>query len=81
VPVERVKRSLEHAARDGKARYAYLGVSTVELYPQLVRALRPPVEQGAWVQDVTPAGRPTTPGCTAAARDAFQARAVSRAAT
>ena len=35
MPVDAVKRSLGQLRRDGKARYAYLGVSTTQVYPQL----------------------------------------------
>ena len=40
----------------GEARYAYLGVSSVELYPQLVDRFELDVDKGAWVQDVNPGG-------------------------
>jgi S1-C subfamily serine protease len=56
VPIDVVKRSLAMLRADGKADYAYLGVSSVELYPQLVRHFGLGVQQGAWVQDVTPGG-------------------------
>jgi S1-C subfamily serine protease len=56
VPSNAVKRSLEMLRNGGKARYAYLGVSSVELYPQLVDRFKLDVEHGAWVQDVVPGG-------------------------
>jgi S1-C subfamily serine protease len=56
VPSKAVMRSLEMMRRDGKARYAYLGVASVELYPQLVDRFGLDVERGAWVQDVSPGG-------------------------
>jgi S1-C subfamily serine protease len=56
VPIDVVKRSLAMLRADGKASYAYLGVSSVELYPQLVRHFGLDVQKGAWVQDVTPGG-------------------------
>jgi S1-C subfamily serine protease len=56
VPIDVVKRSLAMLRADGRASYAYLGVSSVELYPQLVRRFGLDVQQGAWVQDVTPGG-------------------------
>jgi len=56
VPSNAVKRSLEMLRNGGKARYAYLGVSSVELYPQLVDRFGLDVEHGAWVQDVVPSG-------------------------
>ena len=56
VPIDVVKRSLGMLRADGKASYAYLGVSSVELYPQLVRHFGLDVQKGAWVQDVSPGG-------------------------
>ena len=56
VPVDTVKRSLGQLRRDGRARYAYLGVSTAPVFPQLGRRYGLGVEHGAWVQAVTPGG-------------------------
>jgi S1-C subfamily serine protease len=56
VPVDAVKRSLDMLREDGEADYAYLGVSSVELYPQLVEKFELDVEKGAWVQQVNPGG-------------------------
>jgi S1-C subfamily serine protease len=56
VPVDAVKRSLEMLRDGGEARYAYLGVSSVELYPQLVERFKLDVDKGAWVQTVNPGG-------------------------
>jgi S1-C subfamily serine protease len=56
VPVDAVKRSLDMLRKDGEANYAYLGVESVELYPQLVRRFELDVEQGAWVQGVAAGG-------------------------
>jgi S1-C subfamily serine protease len=36
--------------------YAYLGVETVEIYPQLRERFDLPVGEGAWVQDVVSGG-------------------------
>jgi S1-C subfamily serine protease len=54
VPAPVVKRSLDGLREDGKVRYAYLGVQSVELYPQLVDRFDLPVSKGAWVQVVQP---------------------------
>jgi S1-C subfamily serine protease len=54
VPVDVVKRSLGALRETGNARYAYLGVGSVPLYPQLVERFDLPVDKGAWVQDVQP---------------------------
>jgi S1-C subfamily serine protease len=56
VPVDAVKRSLDMLRTSGEAHYAYLGVSSVELYPQLVDRFDLQVDSGAWVQEVTPGG-------------------------
>jgi S1-C subfamily serine protease len=54
VPVDTVKRSLAALRRDGKVRYAYLGVATVAVYPQLARRLKLGSDHGVSVQQVTP---------------------------
>jgi 2-alkenal reductase len=56
VPINLVKRSVAQLRTAGTARYAYLGVSTVPLYPQLVKRFKLSVQRGAWVQDVTAGG-------------------------
>jgi S1-C subfamily serine protease len=56
VPSNVVRRSLDKLRADGKVPYAYLGVSSVELYPQLVDRFGLDVDHGAWVQDVVPSG-------------------------
>jgi S1-C subfamily serine protease len=56
VPVDAVKRSIEMLREDGEARYAYLGVSSVELYPQLIDRFELDADKGAWVQEVNPGG-------------------------
>ncbi len=54
VPVDIVKRSLGALRETGNAQYAFLGVSSVPLYPQLVERFDLPVDKGAWVQEVQP---------------------------
>jgi S1-C subfamily serine protease len=56
VPINAVKRSLDMLRKDGEADYAYLGVASVELYPQLVEKFGLDVQRGAWVQEVNPGG-------------------------
>jgi S1-C subfamily serine protease len=56
VPADVVRLSLAQLRRDGRAHYAYLGVSHVEVYPQLAEHFHLPVDSGAWVQDVTAGG-------------------------
>ena len=54
VPVDVVKRSLGALRETGSADYAFLGVSSVPLYPQLVKRFDLDVDKGAWVQEVQP---------------------------
>jgi S1-C subfamily serine protease len=56
VPVDVARRALEQLREDGKVEYAYLGVETVEIYPQLRERFDLPVGEGAWVQDVVTGG-------------------------
>ena len=52
VPVDILRRSLKQLRRHGRVRYAYLGVSTRGIYPQLAEHFDLPVSNGAWVQQV-----------------------------
>jgi S1-C subfamily serine protease len=52
VPVDVAKRSLDQLREKGKVSYAYLGVETVAVYPQLRERFNLPVGRGAWLQDV-----------------------------
>jgi S1-C subfamily serine protease len=56
VPADVVSRSLDGLRTDGKVRYAYLGVQSVPLYPQLVKRFDLPVDRGAWLQGVQAGG-------------------------
>jgi S1-C subfamily serine protease len=56
VPVDTVRQSIDQLRRDGRARYAYLGVSSVAVYPQLAQHFKLAVKSGAWIQDVTSDG-------------------------
>ena len=83
VPIDIVKRSVEQLRSDGTARYAYLGVSSVPLYPQLVDHFGLKVEHGRLGPGgQPPAARPSAPGCAAAAaRRSSRARRSRAAAT
>jgi S1-C subfamily serine protease len=75
VPIDAVKRSLTMLRDGGEARYAYLGVSSVELYPQLVEHFHLDVEKGAWVQQVNAGGPAEKAGIRGGGRQAvFQAQ-------
>jgi S1-C subfamily serine protease len=56
VPIDAVKRSLAMLRDSGEAHYAYLGVSSVQVYPQLVDRFNLGVDKGAWVQEVNAGG-------------------------
>ena len=56
VPVDTVKRSLDQLRKHGKASYAFVGVSTVLVYPQLGRRFGLGTTQGAWIQDLVSDG-------------------------
>jgi S1-C subfamily serine protease len=56
VPVDVVRRSLAQLRERGEVRYAYLGVETAAIYPQLRERFDLPVARGAWVQAVVPGG-------------------------
>jgi S1-C subfamily serine protease len=54
VPISAVKRSLAQLERDGRAEYAYIGVSTQPLYPQLARKLGLSTDHGGLISEVVP---------------------------
>ncbi len=62
VPIDVVKRSIRQLREDGTVDYAYLGVATVELYPQLVERFGLPVSRGVWVQSVSAGGPAASAG-------------------
>lgn len=73
VPVDVVKRSLAQLRETGTVKYPYLGVSTLEVYPQLDEHFRLGTARGAWVQVVVPGGPADRAGLRAGtARATFQ---------
>ena len=56
VPVDTVKRSLAQLREHGKVAYAYLGISSVPVYPQLGRRFSLGTSKGAWIQEVVNGG-------------------------
>jgi S1-C subfamily serine protease len=56
VPVDTVKRSLTQLREHGTVAYAYLGISSVPVYPQLGRRFSLGTTKGAWIQDVVDGG-------------------------
>jgi S1-C subfamily serine protease len=53
VPVDLVERSVGQLREDGEVEYAYIGVGTKPLFPQLAEELEVDAESGAIVEDVT----------------------------
>jgi len=51
-----VRRSIRQIRADGEVRYAYIGISSQRLYPQLAAKLGIPVEDGAIVAEVVDGG-------------------------
>jgi S1-C subfamily serine protease len=56
VPVSAIKHSLAQLERKGSAEYAYIGVSTQALYPQLAEKLGLDTDHGALLAEVVPGG-------------------------
>lgn len=56
VPADIVRRSLDQLRRGGRVRYAYLGVSTRGVYPQLDDRFGLGTDHGAFVQQVVAGG-------------------------
>jgi S1-C subfamily serine protease len=75
VPVDTVKRSLAQIRASGHVRYAFLGVTTSSVYPQLAQRFDLGTDQGAWVQDLTAGGPADRAGIHGGSGDQrFQAR-------
>src|SRR5690606_27731671 len=56
VPISTVKRSIEQLEAEGEVEYAYIGVSTQPLYPQLAQRLGIDARFGALISDVVADG-------------------------
>jgi putative serine protease PepD len=56
VPISAVKRSIAQLEEDGSAEYAYIGVSSQALYPQLAAKLGLDTTFGGLVSEVVPGG-------------------------
>lgn len=79
VPIDTVKRSVGQLRETGTAKYAYLGVSSVPLYPQLVEHFDLPVDKGAWVQTLNPGSPAAEAGLRpGSGRETFQGQAFAR---
>jgi S1-C subfamily serine protease len=79
VPIDVVKRSIGQLREEGRARYAYLGVSSVPLYPQLVDHFKLSAERGAWIQAIEPGGPAARAGLRGGSgREVFQGTPFAR---
>jgi S1-C subfamily serine protease len=77
VPADTVRHTLAALRRDGAVHYAYLGVATTRIYPQLARRFGLPVTTGAWIQEIVPHGPADDAGLRGGGRtQRFQARTV-----
>jgi S1-C subfamily serine protease len=56
VPVSAIKRSIAQLEQKGEAEYAYIGVTTQSLYPQLARKLGLDTDYGGLLAEVVPGG-------------------------
>ena len=56
VPIDVARRSLDQLRAKGEVSYAFLGVETVPIYPQLRERFDLPVDDGAWLQNVSEGG-------------------------
>jgi S1-C subfamily serine protease len=56
IPISAVKRSIAQLAADGEAEYAYIGVSTQPLYPQLAEKLGLDSDYGGLISEVVSGG-------------------------
>jgi S1-C subfamily serine protease len=56
VPVSAIKRSIAQLERDGEAEYAYIGVTTQPLYPQLAQKLGLDTSYGGLLAEVVSGG-------------------------
>jgi S1-C subfamily serine protease len=65
VPIDTVKRSLSQLRSKGNVSYAYLGVQSQDLYPQLAQRLGVPVPRAALVAKVEPGSPAANAGISA----------------
>jgi S1-C subfamily serine protease len=56
VPVHAIKRSIDQLRKNGSAEYAYIGVSSQSLYPQLADKLGLDTNRGGLIAEVVPGG-------------------------
>lgn len=54
VPIDTIKQILPDLKKNGRANIAYIGITTTDVPEGLPAQVKPPSDQGAWVQAVTP---------------------------
>ena len=69
VPTNLVQRSIEDLRDDGEAEYAFIGVSTIPLYPQLAERLDIDAPSGALIVETTEGGPAADAGLKGAGED------------
>jgi S1-C subfamily serine protease len=69
VPIDVVRRSLAQLRRSGRVRYAYLGVNTLEVYPQLAARFHLGATHGAYLDNVLGGGPAAKAGLRGATGD------------
>jgi 2-alkenal reductase len=69
VPIDSARRSMRELLRDGKVRYAYVGIKSENLTPSVARRFGFPVERGAIVGFVEPGSPADAAGFRAALRE------------
>ena len=62
VPVDLFERSVDQLREDGQVEYAFIGVTTTALFPQLAEELDAGTDTGVIVAEVPKAARPRRPG-------------------
>jgi S1-C subfamily serine protease len=75
VPIDLAKRAVAQLRAKGRVDYAYIGVASQPVYPQLAQHFDLPTDRGAWLQDVTSGGPADKAGLRGGSGDAkrFQA--------
>src|SRR3954447_6145041 len=69
VPIDVVRRSLGQLRRSGTVHYAYLGIQTLEVYPQLAARFHLGAPHGAYLDQVLAGGPAATAGLEGASGD------------
>jgi S1-C subfamily serine protease len=68
IPVNLAKQIIPTLIKSGKVRHAYIGVTTTSVKPEIAKALKLPVQDGALVEQVPPGGPADKAGIRAGTR-------------